>query len=175
MSTRTPLTFLGTGNFSAPGRYWNSFLIGDRILVEASPSVLPNLRLARIDPRTIDVIFLSHFHADHTFGWPFLLLSYLTSDRRSSELSVVGPPGVQPFLENMLRAGAIDHLVKSARATLGGFPLNVVEVTGEEQDVSLLREQFPQLPFALTHRGGDVGSVDLPRVIVPGDLETVDI
>src|SRR5215211_769702 len=69
----TRLTFLGTGNFSAPARYWNSFLIGDRVLVEPSPAVLPNLRKAGINPRAIDVVFISHFHADHTFGWPFLL------------------------------------------------------------------------------------------------------
>jgi ribonuclease BN (tRNA processing enzyme) len=128
------LTFLGTGNFSAPARYWNSFLIGDRVLVEPSPAVLPNLRKAGIDPRAIDVIFISHFHADHTFGWPFLLLSYLLWDRRDTDLWVVGPPGVQAFLENMVRAGAIDHIVSASRtAQGGGFSLRYVEVSGGMQ------------------------------------------
>jgi ribonuclease BN (tRNA processing enzyme) len=128
------LTFLGTGNFSAPARYWNSFLIGDRVLVEPSPAVLPNLRKAGVDPRAIDVVFISHFHADHTFGWPFLLLSYLTWDRRDSDLWVVGPPGIQAYLENMVRAGAIDHIVAASRAAQGGgFSLRYVEVNGEDQ------------------------------------------
>ena len=137
-----PVTFLGTGNFSAPGRYWNSFLIGGRVLVEPSPSVLPNLRRCGLDPRAIDVVFISHFHADHTFGWPFLLLSYLSTDRRDSDLWVVGPPGVQAFLENMVRAGAIEHIVAAARtAAGGGFAVRYVEVSGAEQTAGPVRFQ----------------------------------
>jgi len=132
---RSPLslTFLGTGNFHAPGRYWNSFLVDGHILVEPSPAVLPNLRRAGVDPRAIDVIFISHFHADHTFGWPFLLLSYLGVDRRDRDLWVVGPPGVRAYLETMLRAGAIDHIVAAMRTQNGGFPLRYVEVSGDAQ------------------------------------------
>jgi ribonuclease Z len=137
---QTTLTFLGTGNFSAPARYWNSFLIGERVLVEPSPAVLPNLRKLGKNPRDIDVIFISHFHADHTFGWPFLLLSYLSWDRRASDLWVVGPPGIKDFLENMTRAGAIDHIVSAGFAAPGGgFPLRYIEVTGEEQEAGPVR------------------------------------
>ena len=70
MATPVPLTFLGTGGFHATAGYWSSFLIGDRILVESSPSVLRNLRVAGKRLDDVDVIFISHFHADHTFGWP---------------------------------------------------------------------------------------------------------
>src|SRR5215207_3652480 len=107
MPSPIPLTFLGTGNFTATGGYWNSFLIGDRLLVEASPSVLRNLRVVGANLSDIDVVFLSHFHADHTFGWPFLLFTYLTRAPRTSDLYVVGPPGVGAFLDNMVRAGAL--------------------------------------------------------------------
>ena len=106
MATPVPLTFLGTGGFHATAGYWSSFLIGDRILVESSPSVLPNLRLAGKRLDDVDVIFISHFHADHTFGWPFLLFTALR-DRRPSDLWVVGPPGIGAFLENMLKAGGV--------------------------------------------------------------------
>jgi ribonuclease BN (tRNA processing enzyme) len=161
------LTFLGTGNFSAPGRYWNSFLLGGRVLVEPSPAVLPNLRRAGVGPRDIDVVFISHFHADHTFGWPFLLLNYLVTDRRDSDLWVVGPPGVQAFLENMVRAGAIDHIVAAARAAQGGgFALRYVEVSGEEQTAGPVRfraervEHDPALDcygYLIEHAGGTLG------------------
>ncbi len=41
----TELTFLGTGNFLAPpGRYWNSFVMDESVLVEPSPTALPHLR-----------------------------------------------------------------------------------------------------------------------------------
>src|SRR2546423_1209983 len=38
----TSLTFLGTGNFLAPGRYWNSFVMDRSVLVE--PEHVPYLR-----------------------------------------------------------------------------------------------------------------------------------
>ena len=47
------LTFLGTGNFLAPGRYWNSFVIDGTVLVEPSPTALPHLRRCRV-PDVID-------------------------------------------------------------------------------------------------------------------------
>ena len=81
------LTFLGTGNFHATAGYWNSFLIGERILVETSPSVLRNIQVAGRRLDDIDVIFISHFHADHTFGWP--LLSTATHSREGRQLTPV--------------------------------------------------------------------------------------
>lgn len=132
MATPVPLTFLGTGGFHADAGYWSSFLIGDRILVESSPSVLRNLRVAGKRLDDVDVVFISHFHADHTFGWPFLLLTALR-ERRPSDLWVVGPPGIGAFLENMLKAGAIDHVVRWARERPGTFALHYVEVTEQPQ------------------------------------------
>ena len=58
----TVLTFLGTGNYVAPGRYWNSFVVDGTVLMEPSPSCLPNLRRAGIAAAAIDTIFISHFH-----------------------------------------------------------------------------------------------------------------
>jgi ribonuclease Z len=131
-----PLTFLGTGNAFAPGRYWNSFLIGGRVLVEASPSVLPNLRRAGADLAAIEAVFLSHFHADHTFGWPFLLLEYLARrTARSTPLWVVGPPGVRERLEEMCRVGAYPQHTRER----GGFDLHFVEVNEQEQEAGPVR------------------------------------
>jgi ribonuclease Z len=133
MPSPIPLTFLGTGGFDATAGYWNSFLVGQRILVETSPSVLRNLRVVGADLNGIDVIFISHFHADHTFGWPFVLFTWLMGERRTSDLWVVGPPGIGAFLENMLKAGALDHVVGQARARPDVFTLHYVEVTEQPQ------------------------------------------
>jgi ribonuclease BN (tRNA processing enzyme) len=159
-----PLTFLGTGNAFAPGRYWNSFLVGERVLVEPSPSVLPNLRRAGVDLAAIDVVFISHFHADHTFGWPFLLLEYAARTRRRSPLWVVGPPGVEARLTEMLRVGAYpDH---ARAAAVGGFALHFVEVNEQEQQAGSVCyraervEHEPSLEcygFVIQHEGRTVG------------------
>jgi ribonuclease Z len=129
------LTFLGTAGFHATAGYWNSFLIGQRILVETSPSVLRNIRVAGKSLHDVDVIFISHFHADHTFGWPFVLFTSYR-ERRPTDLWVVGPPGIGAFLENMLKAGALDHIVGYARARPDAFTLHYVEVTEQRQEVA---------------------------------------
>ena len=133
MSSPIPVTFLGTGSFHATGGYWSSFLIDGRILVETSPSVLRNLRVASVSLHDIDVIFISHFHADHTFGWPFVLWSSMGRERRTSDLWVVGPPGIGVFLENLLKAGALDHIVDRARARGDTFALHYVEANEQPQ------------------------------------------
>ena len=68
------LTFIGTGNAFAPTRYWSSFLEGDRCLFDAPPTLLAHLKKLGKDPRDVEVAFISHFHGDHFFGLPFLML-----------------------------------------------------------------------------------------------------
>jgi ribonuclease Z len=110
------ITFLGTGNFEAPGRYWNSFVVQSpelTLLVEPSPTALPNLRRAGFAIEQLDAVVISHFHPDHTFGWPFLVFEAMNRGR-TRPLSVVGPPGVEEFLASMMRLGAVEEV--SARA-----------------------------------------------------------
>jgi ribonuclease Z len=102
------LTFLGTGNFQVPpGRYWNSFVVDGHVLVEPAPTALPHLRRCGIDAADIDTVLISHFHPDHTFGWPFLLLEMKYCGRGNRPLHVVGPPGVQSFLAEMMELGGV--------------------------------------------------------------------
>jgi ribonuclease BN (tRNA processing enzyme) len=128
-------TFLGTGNFLAPGRYWNSFVLDGRVLVEPAPTALPHLRRCGIPAADLDAVVISHFHPDHTFGWPFLLLELLR-EHLGRPLHVVGPPGVEAFLADMLRLAAIPDIAEHA-ATL--LDLRYVEVDGSWQEAGSLR------------------------------------
>lgn len=103
MDVRPPveLVFLGTGNAFAPGRYWSSFLVNGRYLFDCSPAVLAQLRHIGSRPQDIEVIFISHFHGDHYFGLPFLLLDYAERSHRSSDLVIVGPPGIESVTEEL--------------------------------------------------------------------------
>ncbi len=137
------LTFLGTGDFFAAERYWNSFVVDARILVEPSPIVVPHLRKAGLDIRTIEAVLISHFHPDHTFGWPFLLLERMISGG-NDPVFVVGPPGVKDSLEALMRVGGMHdvhqvahdrgdiHYVEAAGdgslQVAGGLRLRAIEV-----------------------------------------------
>src|ERR1700683_5630053 len=103
----TELTFLGTGNFLAPlGRYWNSFVLDSSVLVEPSPTALPHLRRCGFRVDDIEVVVLSHFHADPVVRWPFFLLDAALKGAGGT-LHVVGPPGVGRYLEEMNELGGV--------------------------------------------------------------------
>jgi ribonuclease BN (tRNA processing enzyme) len=95
------LTFIGTGNAFAPTRYWSSFLLNDRYLFDAPPTLMAHLKKLKKDPGAIDVIFISHFHGDHYFGLPFLLLEYAEMAPRTKELTIVGPPGIAKRVQSV--------------------------------------------------------------------------
>jgi ribonuclease Z len=138
----TELTFLGTGNFLAPpGRYWNSFLLDENILVEPCPTALPHLRRSGFAVEAIDVVVISHFHADHCFGWPFLLEALAEAEPASDTGSgrtvhVVGPPGLEAQLAHMLAVGAVRSVLAMARERLD---LRFVEVDENWQQAGPLR------------------------------------
>ncbi len=90
------LTFLGSGNaFASEGRYWSSFLVDRLHQFDAPPTLLAHLKQIGADLPNLETIFLSHHHADHFIGLPFLLLEYLYMTRRTKDLHIVGPPGVR--------------------------------------------------------------------------------
>jgi ribonuclease BN (tRNA processing enzyme) len=140
----TELTFLGTGNFLAPpGRYWNSFVVDDNVLVEPCPTALPHLRRCGFAVEAIDVVVVSHFHADHCFGWPFLLQALAEAEPEpvaatggGRTVHVVGPPGLEAQLAQMLAVGAVHSVLAMARERLD---LRFVDVDGTWQQAGSLR------------------------------------
>jgi len=99
------LLFLGSGNAFAAGRYWSSFLLNGRYLLDASPVVLPHLKQSGVALEEIEAVFISHFHGDHFFGLPFLLLEYAELTQREKDLTVLGPPGIEERVRTVTLAG----------------------------------------------------------------------
>jgi ribonuclease BN (tRNA processing enzyme) len=112
------VTFLGTGNFLAPGRYWNSFVLDGHVLVEPAPTALPHLRRGELSAADLDVVVISHFHPDHTFGWPFLLLEVVRLRGTDRPFFIVGPPGVEAFLADMMTLGGVTEIWDAAHRSV---------------------------------------------------------
>ncbi len=72
------VTFVGTGSAMPPrDRGTTAFTVRTEnllLLADCGPSVFVDLQRAGIDPGAIDVIFMSHGHADHILGFPQLAL-----------------------------------------------------------------------------------------------------
>jgi ribonuclease BN (tRNA processing enzyme) len=99
------LTFLGSGNAFAGDRYWSSFILNRRYLFDAPPTTLPHLTRLLIPTLDIAAVFITHFHADHFFGLPFLFLDYEYVSKRRENLVIVGPHGVQKVIEELTELG----------------------------------------------------------------------
>jgi ribonuclease BN (tRNA processing enzyme) len=97
------LTFLGSGNaFASEGRYWSSFLVDKQYQFDAPPMLLAHLKRIQVDLPNLEAIFLSHHHADHFIGLPFLVLEYAYMTKRTKDLFIVGPPGVEEWMEDFI-------------------------------------------------------------------------
>jgi ribonuclease BN (tRNA processing enzyme) len=118
------LCFLGSGNAFAPLRYWSCFVVNGRYLFDCPPTALAHLKRMGKPPEEIHVVLVSHFHGDHFFGLPFLLLEYGESKPPSEDLFIVGPAQIQEKLEWMTELGFPGLLERSA-----GYLRRYVEVS----------------------------------------------
>ena len=124
------LTFIGTGNAFAPTRYWSSFLANDRYLFDAPPTLLAHLKKLGKDAGEIEVVFISHFHGDHYFGLPFLLLEYAEMAPRKKDLTIVGPPGIAKRVQSVTDL-AFSNVFRKDR----GYDLNFIEAHDKRESI----------------------------------------
>jgi ribonuclease BN (tRNA processing enzyme) len=140
------LLFLGSGNAFSPGRYWSSFLLNGRFLFDCSPVAMPHLKKCGVPLTDIEVIFISHFHADHFFGLPFFMLEFAERTRRTKDLTIVGPPGIMERTMKITEAGYPNVFRKRDR----GYSLSFQEVgdgtVGEVPGMAFVARQVTHVP-----------------------------
>jgi ribonuclease BN (tRNA processing enzyme) len=139
MSNGAPLdlAFMGSGNAFAPSRCWSGFVLNERHLFDAPPTALYSLKLMGVKLDQIQTVFLSHFHADHFFGMPFLLLEFAYMTHRDDPLTIVGPAGTEDRLRQLLAIGYPSLVAKPP-----DYPLRFIEVEDHtEGDVNGLHYQ----------------------------------
>lgn len=72
-------------------------MVDGRLLLDGGAPLLPHLHRVGVDAGDIEVVFLTHFHGDHTLGLPPFVLHRVFVDQRP--LIFVGPAGVRARLE----------------------------------------------------------------------------
>ena len=107
------IKILGVGGAINDGLPYNSFLVNGEFLCETPPDIMLSLSRSKVDPLSIKTIFVSHFHADHFFGLPFLLIHLFILAAKHKTLTpttIVGPAGVrEKSLELLSVAFTAEH------------------------------------------------------------------
>ncbi len=121
------VTFVGTGDaFGTGGRHSTCILVDTpalRFAIDFGASSIVALKALGIEHTTIDLILLTHYHGDHAGGLPAMLLDAMLGARRTSPLTIAGPPG----LPDRLRQFSETLYPGSSRKT-PRFPLDLVEI-----------------------------------------------
>jgi ribonuclease Z len=130
------VTLLGTASPSPrPLRFGPSTLIeaGDqKLLIDAGRGVPIRLRQLNIPMGRIDVLFLTHFHSDHTSGVPDLWLTgWLAPSfgQRKTAFHVIGPTGAKQLMDGLQQAYAADIRIREEDEKL---PPEGIAVTVDE-------------------------------------------
>ena len=141
------LQFVGCGDaFGSGGRFNTCFhLVGNEInaLIDCGATSLVAMNKLKIDRNAIEVVFISHFHADHIAGLPFLLLEANYVTKRTRPLTVVGPPGLKTRFPDVMESG-----FPGTRSMELNFPLHLVELEiGKRNEIGAVRVT----PFHVVH------------------------
>jgi ribonuclease BN (tRNA processing enzyme) len=64
------------------------------VLLDGGAPLLPHMGRLGVEPRDIEVVFLTHFHGDHTLGLPTFVLHRIFVDKPKT-LIFVGPDGLE--------------------------------------------------------------------------------
>ena len=129
------------GMMPLPNRHLTSVLLrreGDLFLFDCGEGTQVSLRRLNLRWKKINVIFVSHTHADHVTGIPGLLMLSSQVDR-DDPLYIIGPPRIAEYIESSRRV--LDMFIN--------YQIIVKEIT--EPGVVFQGEDFRIRAFPLRH------------------------
>lgn len=120
---------LGTGGMMPLPRRWLTALMcrynGSNILIDCGEGTQVAIKQKGWSFKPIDVICITHFHADHISGLPGLLLT-MGNAERTEPLTMIGPRG-------------LEKVVKALRMIAQELPFEIIfiELSGDRQIIDI--------------------------------------
>ena len=110
------VTLLGTGTpIPDPVRFGPSTLVeagNQKLLFDAGRGVPIRVRQLGFRESKIDVVFLTHYHSDHTAGIPDIWLTGWLGNFRQEPFRLIGPVGAKSLMANLENAYALDIKIR---------------------------------------------------------------
>ena len=169
----TRVRFIGSGDsFGSGGRFQTCILVdadGCRFLIDCGATSLVALKRAGVDPGSIDVVLLTHFHGDHCGGVPYVILDGQFT-KRVRPLVIAGPPGVRERI-----TAAFEAALPTSSRTVQRFAVSYIELREKATAIGpleIVALPVSHLPETVPH-GLRVG-VDDRVVAYTGDTDWCD-
>jgi len=145
------LQFLGSGDaFGSGGRFNTCFHLERQahgnVLIDCGASSMVAIRKWGVDPNGISTVLISHLHGDHFGGLPFFLLDAQLISRRTTPLTIAGPPGLKDRLQIVREA-----LFAGSTAIEPKYPFEIRELALHER-VEI--ENLAVTPYLMKHYSG---------------------
>jgi len=170
------LQFVGSGDaFGSGGRFNACLHVVDgelNFLIDCGASSLIAMKRLGIDSNAIDLIVLTHYHADHCGGVPFFILDAQFVAKRTHPLTIAGPPPIREWFSCQMET-AFAGSSRSAKK----FEVSLVELGPEHPwrfrnaEIRSVRVRHG-LPLESCH--GYRISIDGKVLAVTGDTEWTD-
>ena len=181
------LTFLGTGTALSRTRGWSSCIINNSCLFDAPPDVTQSLKRLNISVEEIEFIFITHFHADHYFGLPFILLEKFYFYNNDKPINIIGPKGIEEKIKILVKL-AYEDVVDSNQNVFEVF--NFIEITemnklkeyGLIADVQELKHTVPAFGYKViidnkvfTYTGDTGYCTQLENIVKGSDIVVAEM
>ena len=149
------VTLLGTGTpIPDPNRFGPSTLVeagNKKLLFDAGRGVPIRVRQLGLREGKIDVVFLTHYHSDHTAGIPDIWLTGWLGNSRQEPFRLIGPVGAKSLMANLESAYALDIKIRLEDEKLppGGIATVVEEF--EQDGVVYDKDGVRVIAFTVDH------------------------
>ena len=153
------VTLLGTGTpVPLPDRFGPSTLVeagNQKLLFDAGRGVPIRVRQLGFRESKIDVVFLTHYHSDHTAGIPDIWLTGWLGNSRQEPFRLIGPVGAKSLMANLESAYALDIKIRLEDEKLPPGGIATVAEEFEKDGVVYDNDGVKVIAFTVDH-GADI-------------------
>ena len=153
------VTLLGTGTpIPDPDRFGPSTLVeagNQKLLFDAGRGVPIRVRQLGFRESKIDVVFLTHYHSDHTSGIPDIWLTGWLGNNRQKPFRLIGPVGAKSLMANLENAYALDIKIRLVDEKLPPEGIATVVEEFEKDGVVYDNDGVKVIAFTVDH-GADI-------------------